>query len=508
MAGTDILIGRKAFLYYATYLIGAGASFVALLFMTRSLGPNAFGIVSWTFALMTAVNSISDLGFTSTHIKRISEGKDVNDCVSTYIVIQSILMVVMVVATICAILVWVFFLGGSLSSLVIELIVLFLLYYAMADMANIVTDTYLGTMETAKCQLINLVTPLVRAPLIVFLALTHMGAIDIAYAYVVSAMAMLFVAWLFLRRDRIKWQRPTLFRSYYAFALPVALIVVMAALTSNLDKIFIGLFGSNEEVGYYASAQTFLSAFTMIGSAVSLLTLASFSKLYAEGNLDRIREMTKTAERYVSFIVLPVTVIIVLFPEQIADTLFGSNFSQASDPLRILALALLPSILNGIYISQLYAVNRPGLSAKLTLLNFSVNVGLMILLIPNGLFGVRLFGLGEDGAAIAYLVSSLLMLAVARNGLRQLTDSPVNKRIALHLIAAILTGGSILVLSMFVAVTGLVSLIVYCVLTIAMFETILFLMKELNIKDVHYFLDVIDPRKMKDYVSSEIARKR
>ena len=123
MAGTDTPIGRKAFLYYASYLIGAGASFVALLFMTRSLGPSDFGILSWAFALMTAVNSISDLGFTSTHIKRISEGKDVNDCVSTYVVIQSVLLVIMVAATICAIFVWVYFLevpyrawSSSLSS--------------------------------------------------------------------------------------------------------------------------------------------------------------------------------------------------------------------------------------------------------------------------------------------------------------------------------------------------------------------------------------------------------
>jgi O-antigen/teichoic acid export membrane protein len=302
--------------------------------------------------------------------------------------------------------------------------------------------------------------------------------------------------------------KPTQFRSYYAFALPISLIVVLAALSSNLDKIFIGLFGSNDEVGYYASAQTFLSAFAMIGSAISLLTLASFSKLYSEGNLDRIREMTKMAERYVSFIVLPVTVIIVLFPGQIADVLFGSNFDQAGGPLRILALALLPSVLNGVYISQLFAVNRPGLSAKLTLLNFGVNVGLMTLLIPNALVGVRLFGLGEDGAAISYLVSSSLMFVVARISLRRLTDSPFNKRIALHVITAILTGALVLVLSSLYAVNGPVSLIAYCILTISMFETILFLLKELTIKDIHYFLEIIDPREMKDYVSSEIARKK
>ena len=165
------------------------------------------------------------------------------------------------------------------------------------------------------------------------------------------------------------------------------------------------------------------------------------------------------AERYVSFIVLPVTVIICSFSWTDSRRVVRKQLRSGRRPFAHFGPALLPSVLNGVYISQLFAVNRPGLSAKLTLLNFGVNVGLMTLLIPDALAGVRLFGLGEDGAAISYLVSSSLMFVVARISLRRLTDSPFNKRIALHVIAAILTGGSVLVLSSRYAVNGPVSLI-------------------------------------------------
>ncbi len=351
-------------------LMGIGSAFVALLFMTRFLGPSVYGIVVWTFALTTAINAVSDLGFNNAHIKRISEGNDLNDCVSTYTVIQLVLVGAMVATTLVTIMVWVVFLGGALTGTLIYLFALFILYYVLLDIANIVTDTYASTMETAKCQTITLIAPLVRMVLVIFVVLSHMGAVQIAYAYARSAAIMLVIAWSFMRRDKIRWTRPTLFRSYYKFALPVALIVILTALTANLDKILIGLFGTNEQVAYYAAGQTLLSVLLLVGSSVTMLTFPSFSKLYTDGNLSSIKSLTNQAERYVSLIIVPVIVIIVLFPAQIASVLFGSTFAAAGDPMRILALGSLPTILTSIYISQIYAINRPGLSAKLALLNF------------------------------------------------------------------------------------------------------------------------------------------
>ncbi len=439
-------------------LIGTGAAFVALLFMTRSLGPGVYGIVAWTFALLAAINSVSDLGFTSAHIKRISEGNDLRDCVSTYTVIQLALTGVMVVTMVVSVLVWAFFFGGTLTGTVIYLIALFILYYALVDIANIVTDTYVATMETAKCQTINLVAPVVRMALVIFVALSHMGAVQIGYAYVVSGAVMLVIAWSFIRRDRIGWTRPTLFRSYYKFALPVALIVVLTALNANLDKVFIGLFGTNEQVAYYSAGQTLLSVFILVGSAVTLLLFPSFSKMYADGDLDSIKSLTRQAERYISMIIVPVVVIIVLFPDQIASILFGSTFAAAGEPMRILALGLLPYILTSIYIYQIYAINRPGLSAKLSLLNFIIFIGLMLVLIPTSLFGIMLPGLAGTGAAIAYFVSAIVVFVVTRMTLKRILGSSLNPKIGLHIIAACLAGSAAFVLSQFVAIHGLIAL--------------------------------------------------
>ncbi len=81
-------------------MIVSALSFVGVFFMTRYLGTGDYGTLSWVLALVLSLNAVSDLGFTNAHIKRISEGRDINDCVSTYAAIELILTGAMVVITV------------------------------------------------------------------------------------------------------------------------------------------------------------------------------------------------------------------------------------------------------------------------------------------------------------------------------------------------------------------------------------------------------------------------
>lgn len=499
------LIGRKAFLYYVLNLIGSGISFIGIFFMTRYFGANVYGVVSWTFALMATMNSISDLGFTSAHVKRISEGENLDNCVSTYAVIQLVLTGIMILSTTVSILVWVYFLGGVLTGTLFSFIALFILYYVLVDVANIVTDTYFATTQTAKFQLINLINTLIRVPLIVLIAIGQMQAIEIAYAYVIGSMGMLLFAWFLMHRDRIKWRRPTLFKSYYSFALPVSIIVVLTAISGNLDKIIIGVFDTSDEVGYYSSAQSFLYLFVLMGSAVSSLTFPSFSKLYAEGDLGTINKKMNQAGRYISIIIVPLTAIIFLFPSQIAGVLFGSDFIPAGDSMRFLALALLPSILNVIYMTQIYAMNRPGMSAGLTLLSFSISTILLFILVPASFLGISLFGLSGTGAAIANLASAIVVFIVNRIILKRLASSSFDSHITIHIAVACLTGIIVSIITIMVKIDGLIPLILISLLFVMIFSAILWVLKELTLGDVRFFLDVINPQEMRSYLSSEIG---
>ncbi len=110
------MIGRKSLFYLTSNIVAAVLSFVGVFFMTRYLGIGDYGTLSWVFALVASLNAVSDFGFTNTHIKRISEGRDINDCVSTYAAIELILTSAMVIITLCSIAIWANFFGGAISN--------------------------------------------------------------------------------------------------------------------------------------------------------------------------------------------------------------------------------------------------------------------------------------------------------------------------------------------------------------------------------------------------------
>jgi O-antigen/teichoic acid export membrane protein len=73
-----------------TSVIFSVSSFVALIFMTRYVGE-AYGMMMWGMSLVATFNSALDLGFNLANIKKVSEGKDLNRCVSTYLAIRIVL---------------------------------------------------------------------------------------------------------------------------------------------------------------------------------------------------------------------------------------------------------------------------------------------------------------------------------------------------------------------------------------------------------------------------------
>ena len=275
-------------------------AFIGLFFMTRYLGADVYGSVSWAMAFVATFNSLADLGFGAAHVKRVSEGKDIDDCVSTYSILKIVLTAVMVISVLTSILIWASFTGEWYSSTTYEVIVLFILYYVFYDIAGIATATFDAKVETASTQLSVFMDPIVRIPLVVFVSINRMSTVHLAYAYVLAGLAVAIVSLVLLSRKKLYFCRPTLIKSYLAFAFPIALVSVMGAISGNADRLLIGLFWSDAQVGYYTASQSFLGLFAVIGTAVSTLAFPTFSKFHAEGKLEEIREKTRAAERYIA----------------------------------------------------------------------------------------------------------------------------------------------------------------------------------------------------------------
>ncbi|MGD0056825.1 MAG: hypothetical protein ABSB83_03090 [Methanomassiliicoccales archaeon] len=179
-------------------------------------------------AFIATFNSLADLGFGAAQIKRVSEGKDINDCVSTYALLKIVLTPIMVVSMLASILIWASISGESYSSTTYEVILMFILYYVFYDIAGIATATFDARVEAASSQLSIFMDPLVRVPLVVFASLNRLSIVYLAYAFVMAGMSIAILSLVTLSRKKLYFCKPTLIRSYLGLAIPIALVSVMS----------------------------------------------------------------------------------------------------------------------------------------------------------------------------------------------------------------------------------------------------------------------------------------
>ena len=485
-------------------LLSSALAFVGLFFITRYIGADAYGSVSWTMALTATFFALSDLGFGSAHIKRVNEKEDLNDCISTYATIKFLLTAVTVAVTVVSVLIWQFLLGGSVTTQTASLIVLFILYQIFYSLANIAIYTYQATLETFKSQLIPFADPFIRVPLVIFVAFGSPGTMTLAYTYVIAALAVAIVAFLLLRRDRFKWQRPTLYRSYLRFAAPLILVTIIGTVVGSLATVLIGFFGAKSDVAFFTSSQILLTVVGLIGGAVATLTYPSFSKLHTNGDMKEIKSLTFQAERYLAMFAFPVIAVIVVFATPVASILLGGSFGPAGEALQFLAIGTLLGIINQVHSSQILAVNRPDMLAKLTFLNFAVYVPLLFILIPTSFLGVELFGLSYVGAAIASLIAAIVQFLAVRWVVYRLTGTGYNRRLGIQVLALIVTLAVLIVMGSYLPMTNILWLIFYSGVALAVYFGILVLFKEFTRKDLKYFMELLNLGAMIHYIRDEI----
>lgn len=487
-------------------MLSAVMNFIGVYFLTNFLGPSDYGTIVWVIALMTSINSIADLGFDSAHIKRVSEGKKLSGNISTYITIKLVLIMIMVIIVAGSLVLWPMIAGTAISTETGHMIILFTAYFIFWDLTSIFSYTFLAREEIARYMIITLIDPLIRVPLTVYLAVNHASLTSIATAYVIGTITMFVVGLTIFYKVGIKLSKPDQFKNYLAFALPISTIAIITILSTNLDKVLIGLFSGSNAVGYYTSAFTLLLVISSLGGSVANVTFPMFSRLHTTGRLDEIKKITYQAERFISLIILPIILFIFFFPDLIITTLFGPNFIEAASSMRILVFAIFLNMINGIYLMQIYSFNRPKTAAKINLFWFFLNMSLLLIFVPDALLGIPMFGLSFNGAALAYLISVIVGFIITRIATFKLSGTSINKNIVVIGLIALVAGGATFTFQAFTNINGLIGIMVYSLTLLASYVSIMLLTRCLTKADIDYLLDVINIKKMVGYIRGEIKK--
>jgi O-antigen/teichoic acid export membrane protein len=500
------LLKQKTFLSFAFNILSSFFGFVSVFFVARFMGPQALGAISAALAFTGLFAIFGDFGFGIAHYKRVSEGQDLGKCIGTFLVIRLATTGIMTFNTLAVL----FFMkiSSGKTPLPADLMPIFyivLVSVIIGNMLYVITYTFTARVEKAKEWGILLTQKFFVSLFRVVVAVTGLAVIYLAWSNLLGVAASVLVALYFFRRFPIGRPDKVIFRSYLAYAIPSLLIGVTETVSMNIDKVFISYFWDVAHVGYYSSAQSLIAMLSYVGVIFIGVLLPTYSSLHAENKMSEIRELANRVERYISLLLMPLVFFILFFADAIRRLVLGPKFVQATPIMAILVVNAMLVIFTQPYSSQLLGTNQVKLGMAIGLAMLGVNIAANLLLIPRHVLGVALFGLGARGAAYAILISSSVGTVLFRYFAFRTSGARPNYRILYHLAAALLSfGSSSLLLNLMANWKNVISLAACFAFGGALYVSLLVLIRELTMADVRYYLNMINPKLLMNYMTTEL----
>jgi len=531
------MIARKSLLILSsTFIIKiiAAIEFIIIIKFWGDFAPTAIGTIGLAISFLALFNIVSNLGFRAAHIKRISEGKDLGTCIGTFLTIKIILTVIMIIISLTSIFIIKNFFGEVIYDARTESIIfIFLMMNIINNLITIPIVTFTGKKEMVKREFPYIfgsiiilplfiiiiaagvseakippifIWPIFLKPLQQFIADNALKSLSLVYFF--SSLTIFIISLWFFRKYPIKKPNWIFFKSYFKFALPMMFLPVITIVINNIDKLMIGYFWSPIEVGYYFAMLGVVSIVFVLSSSVSIVLFPSISEFNSKKDFFKIKELIVKAERYISMISIFFIVIIIVFARQIISIIMSDVFLPATPALIILSIYIFIVCLNSLYNSLIKGMNKPLILTKIAIATCLITIALNFIFIPkNGLFSS--FGItGASGAATAVSVSSLVAFFIIRIIAKKLADIKIwHAHIIIHIFAGTIMGIILYVIAFYSKLFTFIDwyhLIFFITIGIAIYLTILFLLKEFTKQDIDFFLDILHPKKLLRYIKSEL----
>ena len=338
---------RKIALLFAAENVNAIIGWIALLFVARKMGASAIGEFSFALSLVGLFSFIAFFGFNMAHIKRISEGLDLGKCIGTFLSIRLFLISVMLSTFIFSYWFWTGFLGKEIYDIQTPgLLLTVVFYYIIFLFVGIMTATFSGLEQSARVAIPNVVGTTIRSFIFIAAALMGLGVIWLARAYLIGIIVVGIFSYWYFRDLPISKPDFDTFNSYKIYALPLSAASIFGVLKQYIDKIFIGIFWTEYQVGLYFGVQRIALFIGMVALAIEGMLLPAISSLHASKKENEIRTLVHDAERYVAVVCIPVVVMTIVWSSEIILVFISKEFIPASNILKIVALVALVKVLN------------------------------------------------------------------------------------------------------------------------------------------------------------------
>jgi O-antigen/teichoic acid export membrane protein len=194
-------------------------------------------------------------------------------------------------------------------------------------------------------------------------------------------------------------------------SVALGLAIAISQIFFRVDTVLLALLRSAEEVGFYGAAYKFVELVVLFPAAAAASVFPPLMRFVAAGDPRAVVLVQKAFDVLLAASV-PLTIVMLAYPEELITLAAGPDFRPGSDALRLLAPYALFAFVNGLFWRVLMATKRDRLLLGTSIFVLVANIALNLIFVP--IYGFK------AAAAIAVVSEAAfcvpIVLAIRREG--------------------------------------------------------------------------------------------
>lgn len=403
---------------YGAYVGGRALVLVSTAILARLLTPSDFGLVALAVVFMTFLDSVRDLGLTQALIGSADdelEEQTQTVFVGTVAIGGSLALCAAAVGPLAS-----GFFGHAELALIIPVLAGNFFLQALGATHDALVRKALDYRARTVAECADVV---LRGLTGIGLALAGAGVWSLVIGYVVGTVARDVALWA-----QVPWRPSFTFprthlRRLVRFGGVLTVVDIVAAVSSNIDYLFVGRVLGASSLGLYTIG------FRLPELLILNLAIVAGNVLfpaYAALDRDQLQAGFLVSLRYIAVLVLPVAIALVVLARPTVLTLFGDKFAGSVDVMRALALYAVFAAVN-IPAGTIYKVTGRGGVLLYTAVPYLIVLAIaMALVTGRGILAVGLAHAACQGViATISLVIASRMLNISLRRIWKAVSAPV-----------------------------------------------------------------------------------
>lgn len=199
---------------------------------------------------------------------------------------------------------------------------------------------------------------------------------------------------------------------FWKFMVSTYVSSMISSISKNADFLFLGYFRPTAEVGIYRLAKNLVAVIQIISTTFTTVIYPRINEMIQSQNVKTLRSDLWRMMRYGIPAAFIVVAVLDIFSKYLFIRIYGSGFSQATEPFYILSVQLFFTLISFWLFPLLYAFGQYRFTTQLILGTTVLNVVLLIFFSSHGVLAVSTI------SSLVGVTSILIMFVKAKSILK------------------------------------------------------------------------------------------